>query len=447
MARTCIVIGGGLAGLAAAHWLTAQDWCVRVLEASPRFGGRVFTFRFEQAPELNCELGGEWIGDDHTAMRELCTHFRLDLDAHQFGFTFGVASGRSARWYAPGEWPFETPESRLETLRKRLKAKGNAKWRRSLDRRDWWMVLRELGFPESDLLLRDLMDSTDFGESIRMTSGFAGATEYLGEDVDATDEMDFKIRGGNHLLIDALVQRLSRSQDSPDGQFMLTGAKVSRVEQSAHGVRVWIGGRRQPFIADHCICTVPARQVAEIEWRKPLPESQSAALEQLQYARIVKTAVLFNRRFWSSRRPHGFSAFTGGVSDFCFDSTFLQPGTRGILCSYAIGDKADDIADEPPRDVGGWIREDMMKLIPKKARRDVTVIDQMQMPWQRTSIGGAYALYRPGQWFGIRKLLGQSHGRVQFAGEHLADWQGFMEGAVETGQSAAKNIARLEAGK
>jgi monoamine oxidase len=446
MARTCIVIGGGLGGLAAARWLSDHGWRVQVLEASPRFGGRVFTFRFKQAPHLNCELGGEWIGSDHTQMKILCDRFDLDRDPHQFGFTFGVASGHRARWYAPGEWPFKTPQSRLRHLRDQLGSSDNAKWRRSLDQLDWWTVLRQLGFSDEDLRLRDLMDSTDFGESIRMTSGFAGATEYLGEDVNSTDEMDSKIHDGNERLIEALVQYLSRDQDArPDYPVALTSARVMRVEQSAREVKVRVHGKRESFVADYCICATPARQVAEIEWQKPLPETQRAALDQLQYARIVKTAVLFNRRFWDSRRPYGFSAFTGAVSDFCFDSTFRQPGSKGILCSYAIGDKADDIADEPPADVSGWIREDMMKLVPKREQHNVRVIDQIQMPWQRTPIGGAYALYRPGQWFGIRKLLGQSHGRVHFAGEHLADWQGFMEGAVETGQSAAKTIARLEA--
>ena len=63
--------------------------------------------------------------------------------------------------------------------------------------------------------------------------------------------------------------------------------------------------------------------------------------------------------------------------------------------------------------------------------------------WQRDPFTeGAYALYRPGQWFGIRPILQRPHGKVLFAGEHLADWQGFMEGAVETGEAAAKGLLK-----
>lgn len=50
---------------------------------------------------------------------------------------------------------------------------------------------------------------------------------------------------------------------------------------------------------------------------------------------------------------------------------------------------------------------------------------------------GAYAIYKPGQWFSLHPILSRPHGKVLFAGEHIADWQGFMEGAVETGQAAA----------
>ena len=63
--------------------------------------------------------------------------------------------------------------------------------------------------------------------------------------------------------------------------------------------------------------------------------------------------------------------------------------------------------------------------------------------WQRDPFtDGAYALYRPGQWFGLRPILQRPHGKVLFAGEHLADWQGFMEGAIETGEAAAQHLIR-----
>src|SRR5258708_1292710 len=90
--RSCIVIGAGLSGLAAAYALAKEGWKVTVLDARDRIGGRVFTHRFEgckAASHLYCELGGEWIGRGHKRMKALCKEFNLEpLLRHSFGFSF-----------------------------------------------------------------------------------------------------------------------------------------------------------------------------------------------------------------------------------------------------------------------------------------------------------------------------------------------------------------------
>lgn len=436
MTGSCIVIGAGLAGLAAARLLSRRGWTVTVLEAREKFGGRVVSFRFPMAPDLSCELGGEWIGDDHHRMKDLCNTFGLALDAHRFGFTFGGASGRTPKRYAPGAWPFAVSRKSFDAFGRAFQ-NYRMHQQRALDRLDWWTMLQRLGFDQADLRLRDLMDSTDFGETIRMTSAYAGATEYFGASSNPTDEMDWRVRGGNHLLIDALVTDIEAH-----GGTVRPNSVVRRIRQTSKSVSASIVGRSRKFTADHCICTVPARCLGTIDWDPPLPRDQVDASQQLQYARIVKTAVLYNYRFWKWNTPYGFSAFTGEISDFCFDSTHLQPGQRGILCSYAIGDKADDVAAEPDkRAIMRWITEDMKAIAHRRRGRRVVPLDLRMIPWQIGSCrGGAYALYRPGQWFTVQPLLARPYRRVHFAGEHLADWQGFMEGAVETGEAAARAL-------
>src|ERR1022692_3126926 len=87
--KSCIVIGAGLSGLAAAYELTKARWKVTVLEARERTGGRVLTFRFRDAPHLYCELGGEWIGRGLKHMKALCNEFGLEpLKRHAFDFSF-----------------------------------------------------------------------------------------------------------------------------------------------------------------------------------------------------------------------------------------------------------------------------------------------------------------------------------------------------------------------
>jgi monoamine oxidase len=85
--RTCIVIGAGLSGLAAARMLSKMNWKGTVLEARNRIDGRVWTHRFDHdgARHLYSELGGEWIGRGHKHTKELCEEFALEpLLPHAF---------------------------------------------------------------------------------------------------------------------------------------------------------------------------------------------------------------------------------------------------------------------------------------------------------------------------------------------------------------------------
>src|SRR5579862_9468660 len=102
---SCIIIGAGLAGLSAAYRLKSRGWKVTVLEALQRVGGRVFSYRFSQAPDLVCELGGEWIGSDHKAVRQLCNELHLKLDRHEYSFSFWNGRAQSPV-YPPGRWSF-----------------------------------------------------------------------------------------------------------------------------------------------------------------------------------------------------------------------------------------------------------------------------------------------------------------------------------------------------
>jgi monoamine oxidase len=175
--------------------------------------------------------------------------------------------------------------------------------------------------------------------------------------------------------------------------------------------------------------------LVKINFDPPLPIVQWQAAEELTYARICKNSVLYDKRFW---RAENFSMVSDTTAHYYFHSTQNQPGTQGILTSYAIGEKADVLASQSDDRRMRIITEDIADFdadAPKLARGIVSYA------WQRDEFtDGAYALYRPGQWFGIRPILQRPHGKVLFAGEHLADWQGFMEGAVETGEAAAKGL-------
>jgi len=420
--KSVVIVGAGLSGLAAAYKLKNAGWTVTVLDARNRIGGRVFSYSFPQNSSLICELGAEWVGESHERIRALCGDFGIPLQAHRFADHL-LRDGRVSR---PGEWGF-SPQAKA-AFEKLIAGyeKLTPLQKTRLDRYDWWTHLEKIGFTDDDLRLRDLMDSTDFGESIRHVSAFAALAEYA--ESSPHNEMDYKMTGGNSRLVSEFARRIGAEN-------IRLNVRVAEIDQRA-GV-VAVKTPNETFKADACICTAPVASVRRIKFNPPLPPAQSDALEQLTYARIVKNSLLFEERFW---RAENFSMVSDTASHYYFHSTQNQPGKQGILCSYAVGEKADLLASQSDERRVKVITRDLVDFdenAPRLARGIASYA------WQRDEFTrGAYALYRPGQWFGLRPILARPHGKVLFAGEHIADWQGFMEGAVETGEAAADSLIK-----
>src|SRR5271165_2989915 len=331
--------------------------------------------------------------------------------------------------HAPGMWNFST-ESRSAWKRFMDKYKHSTEQeKRRLDDYDWWTWLGKIGITDQDRRIREIMDSTDYGESIRQVSAYVAADEYVDTDYinpDNTDEMDFHVRDGNTMLVNALATRLA------PGALHLS-SPVKSISQRAG--RVTASTANETFTADSCIFAAPASVLKSIQFDPPLSPAKSLAADELEYCRIIKTQMLFDHRFWPAE---DFSLMSDETSHEYFHSTQGQPGPRGILCSYAVGDKADVLAAQTKAGRQFQLMHDLNAVSPDAA---AALIDTLDQPWQDDPwVHGAYAMYRPGQSFRIRPLLEQPHGKVLFAGEHIADWQGFMEGAVSTGEIAAQHL-------
>ena len=433
--RSAVVIGAGFAGLAAAYTLKNAGWKVTVLEARDRIGGRVFSHKFA-GTDLVCELGAEWVGESHERIKALCHDFGIPLQKHQFEDYLL----RDGRVYRPNEWGF-SPQAK-QAFEKLISGyeKLTPLAKTKLDKYDWWTYLEKIGFGPDDLRLRDLMDSTDFGESIRHVSAFAALAEYA--ESSPHNEMDYKMTGGNSRLAEELGKRIGSEN-------IRLVTRVQEIKQNAKGVTVngyfvspapadaqALPSKFQ-LSADAVVCTVPINSLLKIKFDPPLSPAQQDAAERLTYARICKNSVLYNERFW---KAENFSMVSDVTSHYYFHSTQNQKGKQGILTSYAIGEKADVLASQSDERRMRIIAGDLMDL---NANALSLARGIASYAWQRDEFtDGAYALYKPGQWFGIRPILQRSHGKVLFAGEHLADWQGFMEGAVETGEAAAAALIR-----
>ncbi len=418
--KTCVIVGAGLAGLSAAYKLKSAGWEVTVLDGRNRIGGRVFSHTFKDT-SLICELGAEWVGESHERMHALCEEFKIPLQKHQF--EDGLM--QNGKVLPKGKWGFSEPAKKAWSEMIAGYEKLTAPQKANLDKTDWWTHLENIGFSQNDLIIRDLMDSTDFGESIRNVSAFAALAEYA--ESSPNNEMDYKMTGGNSRLVQELAARVGTENIKLD-------KRVTDIAQS-RGVVTVAAGRADLYTADACICTAPIPSLRKIKFDPPLPAAQAAAAEKLSYSRIIKNSVLFEERFW---KAENFSLVTDTTSHYYFHSTQGQPGPQGILTAYAVGDKADVLASqEDPRKQVIVARDliDFSWSAPNLARGIASYA------WQRDEFTrGAYALYGPGEWFTLRPILARPHLKVLFAGEHIADWQGFMEGAVESGEAAAEML-------
>ncbi len=413
-----ICIGGGLSGLSAAYRLKQKGFKVTVLESQKRVGGRVFSHNITS--DLVIELGGEWVGNSHTRIQELCGAFNLDLENNQFD-THLIYKGQ---YSPPGAWDYTDQWNKK--FQQILKDYENFSEEDliQLDRYDWWRFLINNGCEGRDLEIRELLDSTDFGESIRHVSAFAALAEYA--ESSEKNEMDLKIKGGNKMLAEKLADAIGREN-------ILLQHKVTGIKQSDKVSVVCSNGKT--FTADKIICALPTFAIHKIDWQPGLPDRKLQALRELQYARINKRAILFDQRFW---KDESFDMITDEMPHYFYHGTKNQKSQQGVLISYTIGEKAAVAAN---RSHEGYKKDVVDTLSPHFGNIDPLFKDQLNYYWGTDENSmGAYAMYGIDQWFKTKPILTEPFRHVHFAGEHIADWQGFMEGAINTGESAADEI-------
>ena len=437
--RGCVVVvvGAGLAGLAAAVELKKRGADVTVFEARDRTGGRVLTVRDGFAERQHAEAGGDFIDEDHTEMCRLVRSYGLTLAPILLsGFAF-VRSRRGGKiglpirsekvWHQLAEAldPFiqgyRLSEERWDgAVAKQLGSLSVAEWMRRTrlhpDVASMLFGLRGffLGDP-SDLSLLTLVDQ-------------------IASDTPGKGRM-YRIRGGNDALPAALAAELRER--------VRLRHEVLAICQRETGVLVTVrmASRDEKRIrADYVVVTLPAGKVRSLEFDPALPPLQRDAIAKLRYGPVTKTLLQFDHRFWRRRgRPlaYGTDLPTGAV----WDGNEEQRGRHGILCLMAGGSASpatqELLANAGPQELArrlDWLGASRGTLLA------TATVSWEQDPW----VGGGYALFGPQYDASLRQWLARPFGRILFAGEHTSlRWQGYMNGAVESGLRAAAEVQAL----
>ena len=148
----------------------------------------------------------------------------------------------------------------------------------------------------------------------------------------------------------------------------------------------------------------------------------------------------FAKRFWrKAGRPSAFGTDlpTGAV----WEANEEQRGPAGILTLLAGGRASRELQEVIATGGSQAVVDQLRWLGPPAELINAQVTTWEDDPWSR----GGYAFFGPSFDPALRSWLARPAGRVLFAGEHTSDrWQGYMNGAIESGKRAAAEVRALE---
>jgi len=447
-----VIVGAGLAGLTAAHELAKAGVRATILEGSPRLGGRCWSERSVFADGQVAERGGELIDTTHTAIQALCAGFGLPLD----DLVAAEPAGSEAVAFFDGV-PYTVADidrdfaAVLPALSVDAKTLGDdlptyaahTTAQRALDRMpaSQWIATRVPGGAASrfgQLLVNaygeELGGDPDEISAVTVVSLLAGSPQDRFSPYEESDQR-FHIRGGNDQLVAKLAEhaggdiqtkcRLVGLARRPDGRYRLVVVRDAAEREE---------------IADRVILALPFTLLRAVDLRNAgFGARKRRSIDELGMGRNTKLQLQFAERFWVKTRCNGEYRLRGAFQT-TWDVTRAQPGAAGILNFYSGGARA---VTAGLGDIDAQAREALAELAraapASAAQWNGRVIRNAwdRNPWSL----GSYALIRPGQYTSFYGVEGKPEGHVYFAGEHTSiDAQGYLNGAVESGQRAAAEV-------
>ncbi|MCC7009603.1 MAG: FAD-dependent oxidoreductase [Acidobacteria bacterium] len=431
---TVLVAGAGLAGLVAARDLERAGATVSIVEARDRLGGRVWTIRGLAAGQ-HAEGGADLIESAQTSVLELARELRLRTSRilrGGFGYYGTDARGRVGvqrhldlfealgRLLRPHIEAYELTEQRWHSpIVQRLSRTPVSTWldqvRADARMRQRLRALRGLFLADpEDLSLLALVD-------------------FFATNAQGSERM-VRLTGGNDAIATELARRLRTPPD--------LNAALRRVRQDAAGVVTTVETAHGVVErrADYLVSTLPASVLRDVRFEPGLPEPQRDALEHLKYGAATRLLLQFARRFWRHvGRPLAFGSdrATGAV----WDGNEQQRGPEGVLSLLAGGGASAALQDLLRRRGPDGVAAELAWLgRPSRVLASLAIAWETD-PWSR----GGYAYFDAGFDPAWRDWLSRPFGRVVFGGEHTSiRWQGYMNGAIESGRRTAREIEGLK---
>jgi monoamine oxidase len=452
------IVGGGLAGLRCAHLLwtgrPGRPIAATVYEANAeRAGGRCWTLRgFFDGPT---EHGGAFIDTTHLAVRRLVARLALQTEVLNGG---DLPTGEDIYWIDGGYY---------------TRAEASSDWA-AVGYRSFRKASRELQSPAGEARLDAMsvpewLDSTEIGSASRLGKLLLAntVTENGGDPGDQSaldlieitaasprstlellpgDDECYHVVGGNDQIVSRMIDQLAPGAVQHDHRLVAVRANADGTTTLSFEV----DPRTEDVIADLVVMALPFSTLRQVDLSESgLSATKQTVIRTLGMGSNAKIHVELHHKTWPAL---GFSGATYSEWDrYCCawdDSVPLGPNAgRALLLGFPGGrvgksrltGSAHGAA--PGGDVN-WFLSAIEPVYPGttaaytgRAYEDHWALDPL--------VRGAYSYSRVGQAASFGTIAATPEGRVHFAGEHTStEFQGFLEGAVESGERAARELTR-----
>lgn len=439
-----VVVGAGLAGLAAARRLTANGIDCVVLEARDRVGGRTLNHSIGDGKIV--EVGGQWVGPTQTRVLELMgelglesfpTHSRGEHlfehrgEINRHSGTIPKVSKRLLADWGQAQW-------KLDRMARQVPA--DAPWAaakaKEWDSQTLWSWMRRNVYTQGG---RDAL-------SLAVEAVWAAQPEDLsllhvlfyissGGGLDALLEteggaQDARVVGGTQLISIRMAEEL--------GDRVVLDAPVRHIAYEPDGVTATSDTLHVE--ARRAIVAIPPTLTCRIAYDPPMPALRDQLTQRIPQGTVIKCMALYERPFWRDQGLTGQATSTDGPVKLTYDNS-PPDGSPGVLLGFLEGNHARTLGAWAPARRRAAVIDCFTRLFGADAAHPIDYVDKSwaDEEWTR----GCYGCYMPtGAWTTYGPHLAAPVGPIHWAGAETATvWSGYMDGAVRSGDRAAEAVA------
>jgi monoamine oxidase len=437
-----VVVGAGLAGLTAAREIQKEGATAIVLEARDRVGGRTLNEPIGDGKVV--EVGGQWIGPGQDRMAALAREMKVDtFRTHSAGENMIEFRGKLKRYR--GTIPRIGPHVLADVGQAQLKidrlaktiplgAPWTAKNARKLDSQTFETWLRRNVYTAGGRALLELSIQAVWAAEpadvsllhVLFYTHSAGGFDLL-LDTEGGAQQD-RFVGGSQLVSIRLAESLG------EGTVRLR-APVRRIEHGADGVTVHSDG--VTVRGKRVIVAIPPTLTSRIAYDPPLPGHRDQLTQRMPQGSVIKCMVIYGRPFWRERGLSGQATSDTGPAKIVFDNS-PPDGEPGVLLGFLEGERARTIGRLPAAERRTAVLDGLARLFGPEASEPDDFVERSwaEEEWTR----GCYGCYMPpGAWTSFGDALRAPIGPIHWASAETATvWNGYMDGAVQSGERAAQ---------